>query len=112
MEDREKNNVEKQAYPPCNSEWSQKKGSRLWCTKKSGGVNREWVGVPRKLFLPGRNERCACIRTTGPPSTDPAAKTDFGDLKSPHIKEYDGCDPKSDSCQIKPPQSDDEHDEL
>ena len=37
---------------------------------KSGGVQRNWVGVPRRLFYPGREERCACIRTTGPPSID------------------------------------------
>ena len=41
------NDVEKQMFPPCNVEWSQAEGSRLWCTKKSGGITRDWVGVPR-----------------------------------------------------------------
>ena len=45
--DKDKNDVEKQMFPPCNVEWSQAEGSRLWCTKKSGGITRDWVGVPR-----------------------------------------------------------------
>ncbi|XP_030328594.1 neuferricin isoform X2 [Strigops habroptila] len=43
----------KQQFPPCNSEWSSAVGSRFWCSKQSGGVSRDWTGVPRKLFLPG-----------------------------------------------------------
>ena len=45
--DKDKNDVEKQMFPPCNVEWTQAEGSRLWCTKKSGGITRDWVGVPR-----------------------------------------------------------------
>ena len=96
-------------FPGCNSEWSKAKGHRVWCTKKSGGVDREWVGVPRKLFYPGRKERCACVRIAGPPSTDPSATaTDDGDLSNPHLKEYEGCAADAASCQISPPQPDDE----
>ena len=25
---------EKQLFPPCNSEWSQDEGTRVWCTNK------------------------------------------------------------------------------
>ena len=43
-------------------------------------------------------------------SPDPGAKTDFGDLQSPHLKEYENCDPQAESCMIKPPEED--NDEL
>ena len=95
-------------FPGCNSEWSKAKGHRVWCTKKSGGIERDWVGVPRKLFYPGRKERCACVRTSGPPSTDPSAKSDVGDLENPHLNEYKECRPEEASCQLAPPQPDDE----
>ena len=42
---------EKKIFPPCNSEWNADTGQRVWCTKKSGGIQRDWVGVPRKLFF-------------------------------------------------------------
>jgi len=25
----------------------------VWCTNKSGGIERDWVGVPRRYFKPG-----------------------------------------------------------
>jgi len=43
----------------------------------------------------------------GPPSTDPTASTNFGDLKSPHIKEYEGCPYDATSCITKPPEQED-----
>ncbi|XP_059852886.1 neuferricin isoform X2 [Delphinus delphis] len=46
---------EKQKFPPCNAEWSSTRGSRFWCSQRSGGVSRDWIGVPRKLFKPGIN---------------------------------------------------------
>ena len=81
--DREQNDVEKRMFPPCNVEWSQAEGSRCcpiifittdqsqlsiliyksksefryWCTLKSGGITRQWRGVPRKLFYPGQQPR-------------------------------------------------------
>ena len=45
--DKDQDDVEKQMFPPCNMEWSQAEGSRFWCTSKSGGINRDWKGVPR-----------------------------------------------------------------
>ena len=38
----------KQLLPDCNSKWSQQHGSEVWCTERSGGIQREWVGVPRR----------------------------------------------------------------
>ena len=35
----------------------------------------------RKLFYPGQQPRCACVRDTGAPSTDPAAKLNRGESK-------------------------------
>ncbi len=81
----------------------------MWCTNKSGGVKRNWIGRPRKLFLPGRKERCACIKDVGPPSTDPSnVSSNVGDLESPHLKEYEGCDSKATSCQVTPPKKDED----
>jgi len=99
--ERDKQDVEKQMFPPCNVEWTQADGSRYWCTARSGGVTRNWVGVPRQLYYPARQPRCACVRNTGPPSTDPGAKTNRGDLDSPHVKEYEGCGPKDWECRVK-----------
>ncbi len=30
----------KEAFPPCNSKWTQASGSYVWCTSKSGGTER------------------------------------------------------------------------
>ena len=40
QQDKENKNAEKQIFPPCNSEWSKKKGHRVWCTAKTGGELR------------------------------------------------------------------------
>ncbi|XP_041456647.1 neuferricin-like [Lytechinus variegatus] len=72
-------------YPPCNSEWRQSSGLRLWCSNRSGGISRDWIGVPRKLFNPGTNKwRCACIKES--------------ELHNPHLRLYDNCPPSSVSC--------------
>jgi len=101
INDKDKQDVEKTVFPPCNVEWAKDKGSRFWCTNKSGGVARKWVGVPRKLFYPGREERCACVRNTGSPSTDPGASSTRGDLDNPHLKEYAGCTSSAHECWLK-----------
>ncbi|XP_070572496.1 neuferricin-like [Ptychodera flava] len=93
----------KNKYPPCNSEWTQQKGGRVWCSNRSGGIERDWVGVPRLFFKPGSTQsRCACIRTTGPPSDNLEAKDhqNRGDLDNPNLKEYKDCDPTSPSCRL------------
>ncbi|XP_025919467.1 neuferricin isoform X1 [Apteryx rowi] len=94
----------KQQFPPCNSEWSSAGGSRFWCSKQSGGVNRDWIGVPRKLYVPGsRGSRCVCVRTTGPPSgqLDSPEHRDRGDLDNPHLEEYEGCHPLAEWCVLQ-----------
>ncbi|XP_050691044.1 neuferricin-like [Eriocheir sinensis] len=101
---KEKDNVEKKIFPPCNSEWNPESGSRLWCTKRSGGIERDWVGVPRKLFIPGQsNSRCACVKNFGPPSHDPKRVThnDRGDLDHPNLQEYANCAPHQPECFVK-----------
>ncbi|KAF7284824.1 hypothetical protein GWI33_021581 [Rhynchophorus ferrugineus] len=86
-------NVEKQVqkekykFPPCNVEWDAEKGSRVWCTNKSGGIQRGWVGKPRQYYEPGsKSYRCACINSEN---------NDLG-----VIKEYPGCDKHSESCYV------------
>ncbi|XP_059006480.1 neuferricin isoform X2 [Mustela nigripes] len=97
---------EKQTFPPCNAEWSSRRGGRLWCSPESGGVSRDWVGVPRKLYKPGAKEpHCVCVRTTGPPSGQAPglpAYTNRGDLDHPGLGEYTGCPPLASSCSFLP----------
>lgn len=100
---REDENHEKKMFPPCNSEWTPESGSRIWCTPHSGGVDREWTGVPRKLYTPGQSKpRCACIKANGPPSYDLQRKThdDRGDLDNPNLEEYPGCHPEETYCHL------------
>lgn len=90
-------------FPPCNSEWTPEKGSSVWCSKKSGGVERDWAGVPRQYFeRDSGSVRCVCVRNTGPPSDHPegASHKNRGDLDDPHLKEYPGCPPTSDTCKV------------
>ena len=102
-EEASKKETLKQIFPPCNSEWSAEKGQRVWCTKKSGGITRHWIGVPRRLFMPGQPERCACVKDSGDSLFNPDSKSDdLGDLNNPHLKPYEQCpDVKANSCQIK-----------
>ncbi|XP_078535809.1 neuferricin [Lissotriton helveticus] len=95
---------EKKHFPPCNSEWTSSTGTRVWCSKQSGGVERDWVGVPRKLYKPGaKDHRCVCVRTTGPPTghLEPAEHSDRGDLDEPTLQEYEGCHALSEWCVLK-----------
>ncbi|NXG04750.1 NEUFC protein, partial [Sakesphorus luctuosus] len=91
----------KQQFPPCNSEWSSAKGTRFWCSRQSGGVSRDWAGVPRRLYRPGSQGRdCVCVRSTGPPWGHPPSTqhSDRGDLDDPHLEEYEGCHPLAEQC--------------
>nr|XP_057943154.1 neuferricin [Doryrhamphus excisus] len=81
--------AEMRHFPACNSEWSSARGGRVWCSTKSGGVERSWNGVPRKLFSPGANgARCVCVKDA------PAAE------ENPNLQEYEGCPTYSDSCSL------------
>ncbi|XP_044252595.1 neuferricin homolog [Tribolium madens] len=85
--EKESHEEEKLNFPPCNVEWNAETGSRVWCTERSGGVSRHWVGYPRQLYEPGsQTYRCACVQ--------------FGGI-SANFKQYDGCDPDSVSCFVK-----------
>lgn len=78
----------KEIYPPCNIEWSAEKGTKVWCTPNSGGLDRGWTGVPRKLYEPGQTSyRCACIKEN--------------EIDSPKLKIYENCLPLSTECFYK-----------
>lgn len=72
--------------PECNSEWnSDTKNAKVWCTNKSGGIEREWAGVPRLL-----DGRCVCLN-------DAIQEN----LAMEEYKIYPGCDPKASECILK-----------
>ncbi|XP_043190042.1 neuferricin-like [Amphibalanus amphitrite] len=99
---RRRADTDKQLFPPCNSEWSEARGGRVSCSRRSGGVSRDWVGVPRQYFTGGGGKkRCACVRDRGPPSHGPDEGADRGDLDHPQLEEYPGCPPRADSCAIR-----------
>uniref|UniRef100_A0A3Q1F8S3 Neuferricin n=1 Tax=Acanthochromis polyacanthus TaxID=80966 RepID=A0A3Q1F8S3_9TELE len=76
-------------FPACNSEWSATRGGRVWCSTKSGGVVRDWTGVPRKLFSPGSSSvRCVCVEDQSAADEDP------------NLQKYDRCPPHADSCYV------------
>ncbi|VDK73659.1 unnamed protein product [Onchocerca ochengi] len=93
---------ETKVFPPCNSEWQKNIGGRVWCSKKSGGIEREWVGVPRKLFdSRSKSYRCACVKNFGSPlSNFPGMDKNSGngDLENPNLEEYKDCKPTSNTC--------------
>jgi len=79
----------RQRFPGCNSR-SDSKGMEVWCSVKSGGIAREWVGVPRLIRRPGSKDRsCACIH-------DFTLLTDDEAMES-----YVGCPDDADRCKMK-----------
>ncbi|KAM9319237.1 neuferricin [Gastrophryne carolinensis] len=97
----EQRQEENKQFPPCNSEF-QSGVTKVWCSKNSGGIHRDWVGVPRKLYLAGYDGyRCVCVRSTGPPSEQPDSTDNKGDLDHPSIKEYKDCNPLFDWCILR-----------
>ncbi|XP_042298820.1 neuferricin [Sceloporus undulatus] len=90
----------KKQFPPCNSEWSSAGGSRVWCSKQSGGVHRDWSGVPRKLYEPGSSHsHCVCVKAQGQPSSPQMSHR--GELENPLLQEYEGCHPLAEWCAVK-----------
>lgn len=72
-------------YPPCNIEYKEETGTRVWCSKQSGGIDRSWPGYPRKYFQVGKTDyRCACVP--------------HDRLDDPALREYDNCDASEISC--------------
>jgi len=84
QEKQAKESVQKE-WPPCNVEWSDKAGTNVWCSVKSGGIDRDWIGFP-VLFKesPDKEPRCACARES--------------QLKDRRIHFYEGCDHKTHRC--------------
>lgn len=67
----------------------------------SGGVDREWAGVPRLYFYPGSNRsRCVCVKSSGAPNAPGFKDTRRGDLDNPNIKEYRNCPHDSEECYV------------
>ncbi|KAL1487978.1 hypothetical protein ABEB36_015358 [Hypothenemus hampei] len=78
---------EKLKFPPCNVEWDRERGSRVWCSNKSGGIDRAWVGKPRQYYESGsKNYRCACISDEN--------------LSMKNILQYPDCDSMAESCYV------------
>ncbi|CAF3819952.1 unnamed protein product [Rotaria sordida] len=76
-----------QQWPPCNSEWSHDAGKRVWCTEKSGGIERPWTGVPRRYFDSStKTERCVCVKNA--------------DQQDGRFRQYEDCSPTSIECKI------------
>jgi len=77
-------------FPLCNSAWAQASGGEVWCSEKSGGVEREWVGRPRILTVRDSGKeakRCVCV----PPGAD---------LNRDDISPYPNCDLGQERCRI------------
>ncbi|EZA62443.1 hypothetical protein DMN91_004014 [Ooceraea biroi] len=82
---------QKRMFPPCNIEWNADTGTVLWCTKRSGGIDRDWVGVPRMLFESANKQaasRCACVQLDSKEYEENIAM----------LKEYDGCEKHATKC--------------
>lgn len=91
--------AENKRYPGCNSKWNAEEGSTVWCSENSGGISRNWVGVPRKMFKPGKKDsKCVCVKTTGPSSE--SGEGNDGDLNNPIMKQYSGCGKYDVSCKL------------
>lgn len=80
--------VSEKQFPECNSEWnSDTNKGRVWCSTKSGGVERGWVGVPR-IYDNGQERRCACFNVDVPEAKEVA-----------HLMTmYPGCHPEASEC--------------
>ncbi|CAK5078270.1 unnamed protein product [Meloidogyne enterolobii] len=105
---KQQKSIDMEAFPPCNSEWRKETGGRVWCTTRSGGVAREWVGVPRLLFEPTtQNQRCVCVKNFGAPLSNLGVDKkqikggeSRGDLDNPNLREYKDCVPTANSCKL------------
>ncbi|XP_012265794.2 neuferricin [Athalia rosae] len=93
LADMEKSDEEqkKRMFPPCNIEWKPEVGTRVWCTKRSGGIERNWIGVPRMLYEAGSEQyRCTCVNLRSK-----EYETHKGSLR-----EYEGCAEGATNCLI------------
>jgi predicted heme/steroid binding protein len=84
-EEKKKDDELKKLLPNCNSKFSSTEGKTLWCSDKSGGIDRDWVGVVREHTNPEtKTKRCVCV----PPEL----------LNDPNLALYDGCPPDASEC--------------
>ena len=96
----------KNRLPQCNSRWTKDSGSTVWCSLKSGGVERSWVGVPR-LY---REALDPAMASTGGKDYEPSASQSNGRCacappaevarKPPYLREYPGCGADSKECKV------------
>jgi len=85
LKEKEQEQEEMKLWPPCNTRWSQADGGYVWCSKDSGGIKRDWAGIPRQRFSAVKTEpRCVCV----PPEK----------LNHPSLKLYSNCSPDSIEC--------------
>jgi len=71
----------------------------IFSIEYSAGINRDWAGVPRKMFKPGKKDpTCVCVKTTGPSSD--TGEGNEGDLRNRNLQEYPGCDKYDASCKL------------
>ena len=83
---RDEEKVEEERYPKCNVRYRKKEGTTYWCTKNSGGVERDWNGFPRRMMTAKGKERCACV-----PKSEAF-------VKSERFQVYEGCKPEWPTC--------------
>ncbi|CAG9803024.1 unnamed protein product [Chironomus riparius] len=80
----EEKNLQRE-FPPCNMEYKKEKGTRFWCTKQSGGIDRDWAGYPIQLFnQESKTYSCVC------------AKQESFDL--PQFRRYENCEDSIRTC--------------
>ncbi|CAK9812188.1 Cyb5d2 [Anthophora quadrimaculata] len=83
----------KQMLPPCNIEWDSTFGTVVWCSERSGGIERDWIGVPRMLFESPNSKqyRCACVKLDS---------KEYKEMKG-MLREYSQCPETSIRCFVK-----------
>lgn len=89
------------SFPECNYRWGAKVGGfddagEVWCSLRSGGVDRTWVGVPRRMLhtTDGQSAgKCVCVplsRAAGHASSQ----------KGLLFEMYPGCSSDSERCRV------------
>lgn len=90
IEDRRKaEEDDKRSFPPCNSKYTPEEGTVFWCTRESGGVERNWAGHPRKRDV-GQGGLCVCI----------SGERLAASALDPTITEFEGCDMEAERCKM------------
>mmetsp|Transcript_100132 Transcript_100132/g.122545 ORF Transcript_100132/g.122545 Transcript_100132/m.122545 type:complete len:195 (-) Transcript_100132:23-607(-) len=81
-------------YPRCNSQSGKKVRNKVWCSKQSGGIKRDWIGHPRQFLDPTLGKkgqtRCACVPIN-----------EINDITK--FKPYNDCLFESNECFLEPP---------